>query len=586
MPAKREERRLKGRPFTYVLLVALVGALVVAIIAATPSFRDAIQDRVNALLDRQDDGEAQQLDGQVTSRPAHGATVTSSTSAVRSLTMTGDTAAVHLRWTSNDPSVRAFDLQLRARGVPTWRSHRVPATARTHTFKGLDTGRWFEARVVPRTAHREEASAIATARTAGFVRRFPTAVSKDGRFFLDDQGAPWFGHGDTAWSLFVELSERDAMAYLDDRARRGFNLVLVNVIEHHFTSNPPKNADGDPPFDGTAFSSPPNDAYFDHVERLVEYAAQRGVTLLLCPSYHGSGWVDGWWNELAAASDADLAHYGRYLAKRFADDPNVIWLIGHDQAPDDVIRSRQEALAGALPTRHLVGLGGLQSIGPLATPQWKPTTIVPDFETVYTYTNLPDDTTRAHESVPRRPVVFLEGLYEQESDTPLGAAILRQQTYGPFLSGASAVIFGNNPIWHFQGRAIYPYVGTWEENLSSPGSIDAAFFGQVVRGGRWWLQAPDQGPGSLLVAGRGHGFERASVRTGDGGSVLYFPTSRSVDLDLSRVSSERAIVFRLDPTTGSFVRLGVFETDAILSVELPRRNDFGDEDWVLLVRAR
>ena len=41
---------------------------------------------------------------------------------------------------------------------------------------------------------------------------------------------------------------QQADQYLDDRASRGFNTLLVNLIENRFASNPPRNAYGDAPF--------------------------------------------------------------------------------------------------------------------------------------------------------------------------------------------------------------------------------------------------------------------------------------------------------------------------------------------------
>ena len=114
---------------------------------------------------------------------------------------------------------------------------------------------------------------------------FATAVSADGRSINDQHGRPWFGRGDTAWSLLGQLDLDDAMRYLDDRVGRGFNLVLATVPEPTYASNAPANAAGDPPFVDAPFRSAPNEAYWGHVDRIVAAARDRGVTLLLCPAY-------------------------------------------------------------------------------------------------------------------------------------------------------------------------------------------------------------------------------------------------------------------------------------------------------------
>ena len=56
-------------------------------------------------------------------------------------------------------------------------------------------------------------------------------------------GRPFLINGDAAWSLMVELTEPEVEAYLEDRRQRGFNTVLVNLIERGFGG--PENAAGE-----------------------------------------------------------------------------------------------------------------------------------------------------------------------------------------------------------------------------------------------------------------------------------------------------------------------------------------------------
>src|SRR5262249_4304143 len=61
---------------------------------------------------------------------------------------------------------------------------------------------------------------------------FPIRIAGDKNHLVDANGAPFLVRGDSAWSLIVELSDADTTKYLDDRRARGFNAVLVNLIEH------------------------------------------------------------------------------------------------------------------------------------------------------------------------------------------------------------------------------------------------------------------------------------------------------------------------------------------------------------------
>src|SRR6185369_14772270 len=69
-----------------------------------------------------------------------------------------------------------------------------------------------------------------------------------GRYLVDRYGHPAFLQADAAWSLFAQLNTADATQYLKARRAAGFNAVLVNLIEHKFASDAPRNAYGQAPF--------------------------------------------------------------------------------------------------------------------------------------------------------------------------------------------------------------------------------------------------------------------------------------------------------------------------------------------------
>ena len=412
--------------------------------------------------------------------------------------------------------------------------------------------------------------------------RFPAGSSDDGRYFVDQEGDAWFGRGDTAWSLIGQLDPTELERYLDDRAARGFNLVLTNVLEHHFSDNAPNNYRNDPPFTGEPFSSSPNEAYWQHVDYVVEAARLRGITMLLCPAYLGWSDDEGWAEEIRAASEEQLAEFGRFLRNRYGQFTNIMWLIGHDRVPDATEKARMEALAAELPADDLVGLGATPSADALGSVPWESTTVLPDFETIYTYDDTSaQDTALAWAMTPARPIMFLEGRYEQERDGGLGDPMLRRQDYGSFIAGASAAIFGNNPIWHFESVSLYDYEGTWQDNLSSPGTGDAQRFADFVNGLPWWQMHPDIA-GELLVNTDLPG--NTGARFSSSHAVVYVPTSRSVVLDLSKLTAvQLAELTRFDPRTGESEEVAVYGTDEIVTVDSPGPNAAGDDDWLYVL---
>ena len=60
----------------------------------------------------------------------------------------------------------------------------------------------------------------------------------------------------SSWSLFVEVTREDAELYLANRSKKRFNAILVNLIEHAFCKDPPKNIYGEDPFTKPGDSRP------------------------------------------------------------------------------------------------------------------------------------------------------------------------------------------------------------------------------------------------------------------------------------------------------------------------------------------
>src|SRR4051794_25511277 len=84
--------------------------------------------------------------------------------------------------------------------------------------------------------------------------RFP--IGRAGACLVDAAGAPVWLQGEAAWSLLVRLDDDEVDAYLADRRARGFNALLVNLIEHKFADHAPRNRAGDAPFTADDFALP------------------------------------------------------------------------------------------------------------------------------------------------------------------------------------------------------------------------------------------------------------------------------------------------------------------------------------------
>jgi len=112
-------------------------------------------------------------------------------------------------------------------------------------------------------------------------------ISNNGRYLVDQQGQPFLVVGDSPWSLIVQLDDEDMERYLSDRQQRGFNSIIVNLLEHKFCTTPPRTRSGVAPFNKAGDFSTPNKAYFDFAHKAIEKAAERGIVVWLAPAYLG-----------------------------------------------------------------------------------------------------------------------------------------------------------------------------------------------------------------------------------------------------------------------------------------------------------
>ena len=280
---------------------------------------------------------------------------------------------------------------------------------------------------------------------------FPLAVH-DG-CLVGANGQPAWLQGEAAWSMIVRLTDDELDRYLADRKARGFNTLLVNLLEHKFANEPPKDRAGNTPFVDKPFGTP-NEAYFAHVDHVLERA--RDFTILLAPAYLGhDGGDEGWYVEITRAGPDAMRAYGKYLAARYKDVPNLVWVEGGD-APPMAAGPEIEALVDGLGTSHLHtahSARGASALDDYDRPWLSINTTYSDCRRLAM--NLDADTHRARVM----PSFFIEGTYENEG-APLGCTIA--QAYRAMLSGAAGHVFGNAPIWLFDKG--------WPAALDSEGS--------------------------------------------------------------------------------------------------------------------
>lgn len=424
---------------------------------------------------------------------------------------------------------------------------------------------------------------------------FPLHVSSSKRFLEDAHGIPFRIQGEGAWSLIANLTAPEVDLYLEDRAKKGFNTVLVNLLEHRYAEKAPNNRAGAAPFRTPGDFSTPDTAYFDFAEAVVEKARARDFLVLLVPAYPGfrcpsvpSPENEGWSAEMGKTSPEACFSYGRRVGQRFGKYDNVVFVQGGDCMPTP---------GSALEACALSVLKGIQQVATasLETGHFSPNTTSLDeasfapfmqLDAVYQYATPHSACRRAYVHTPPLPAFLIESGYENEriqgSEPPT-----RKYLYWGALNCTAGVVFGSRPIWFF-GEG-------WKQSLHSPAAHDVARLGRLFDTLPWQDLIPSgvAGMRTLVTAGAGTPGgqdEVVAAATKDGlALVAYVPPGngwggRDIVVDV-RALAGAATARWYNPSRGAAVPIGRVPNTTPWWFTTPGDNGSGYDDWVLVLTS-
>lgn len=391
------------------------------------------------------------------------------------------------------------------------------------------------------------------------VASWPLSIHSSGRYLIDSHGNPFFIHGDTPWSLATNLTRADIIYYLDDRQARGFNAIAFELIEHWFTSQSPRyrNKEGNDPFSPMTDFASPVPAYWDMIEFAVAQAKARDMLCLLFPAYWGipHNPHEGWSAEVLAASDLSLVSYGRFLAGRYKNYGNIVWVMGGDANVTGTDQIKQNKIAqgilevdpSALITAHATTNSSSRDVW--STP-WLALDLVYKWEAYggYVWHGVGQSYARS----PTKPCFLFEGQYDGES---ADAALCRRQAYQSVLSGGCGHFFGNNPVWHFNAtdRDQTP----WKTQLGTVATQQMAHVKALFTAYAWQKLQPKTGT-ELVTSSLGTGSARICPALASDGSfaMIWKPSSGTVTINLAALTPTLVRARFYETTTGRYSTVG------------------------------
>ncbi|AQG80623.1 glycoside hydrolase family 140 protein [Spirosoma montaniterrae] len=423
-------------------------------------------------------------------------------------------------------------------------------------------------------------------------------VSDNHRFLVHNDGTPFFWLGDTAWELFHRLTRDETDLYLQNRAHKGFTVIQAVVLAELDGLRVP-NANGDVPLievDPTQ----PNEAYFQHVDWVIDRAASLGLYVGLLPT-----WGDkvnqryDWAKGPEVFNESNAAEYGTFLGNRYRNRLNIIWILGGDRDPDE----RAVAIWRAMATGILKGVGrrenALMTFHPQPFESGSSSRWFHDDEWLSLnmlqtghdrHKNTFEQITADYNRLPAKPVLDGEPTYEAHglSFKPFengysSDAEVRKFAYWALFSGACGHTYGCHSIWQFYapGREGINFpIYYWTDALDLAGASQMRHLSALMTRPSITDRIPDQ---SLLAGHQPKDDEYiVATRTTDGRFVLvYTPTGRTFGIDTRELAGESVCWHWFNPRDGSETVPQTVPKTAVLSFQ-PPNSGYG-HDWVLLL---
>ncbi|MCD7901775.1 MAG: glycoside hydrolase family 140 protein [Bacteroides sp.] len=403
-------------------------------------------------------------------------------------------------------------------------------------------------------------------------------VSEEGRYLKHEDGTPFFWLGETGWLLPQRLNRDEAEYYLEQCKKAGYNVVQIQTLNNV----PSMNIYGQySHIDGYNFKEINRKGvygYWDHMDYIIKTAARKGI-------YIGMVCI---WGSPVSRGEMDVKQaqtYGKFLAERYKDDPNIIWLIGGD-IRGDVKTDVWEALATTIRSIDKNHVMTFHPRGRTTSATWFNNADWLDFNMFQSghrrygqrkgdgdypiEENTEEDNWRFVERSiamkPMKPVIDGEPIYEDipqglhdPNETRWHDGDVRRYAYWSVFAGSFGHTYGHNSLMQF----IRPGVGAaygattpWYDALKDPGFNQMKYIKNLMLTFPYFDRIPDQ---SIIAGTNGERYDRAVATRGKDYLLVYNYTGRPMQIDLSKISGAKKNVWWFSAKDGKLSYIGEFD---------------------------
>ncbi len=420
----------------------------------------------------------------------------------------------------------------------------------------------------------------------------PLKIAANKRFFTAN-GKPFFWLGDTGWLLFKKCTKEEAILYLDTRQKQGFNVIQVMLL-HELSAT---DADGDSALVDKDISMPnTTQHYWDNVEFVVNEAAKRGIYMALVPLW-GSNVKSNLVNEERAQA------YATFLATRFRNKTNIIWLNGGDIKGSEgekiwnIIGNTLHEKDG----RHLVTF---HPRGRSTSSTWFHNEAWLDFNMFQSgHKDYGQDTTEPrigednwkfvvndYTLKPVKPTMDGEPSYENiphglhDSSAPRWTASdVRRYAYWSVFAGGAGFTYGENSIMQFKNdwdKSIsFGAVKKWKEELNATGATQMQYLKKLMFSKPYLEREPAQD----LINNQSYRYDYLLATKGKSYAFVYTFTGRNIELNMGRYAGKTVKSSWYNPRNGQYIAIGFFENNGGVKSFNPPDEEKEGNDWVLVL---
>ena len=429
-------------------------------------------------------------------------------------------------------------------------------------------------------------------------------VSANKRFFQTADGKPFFWLGDTGWLLFIKCNRQDAIKYLDDRKLKGFNVIQVMLVHdvdlgvNVYGDSSVHNKDVAHPWitKGNSFANENEYDFWDHVDYIIDEAAKRGIYMALVPVWGGN---------IKYVNEEQAKVYATFLANRYKNKSNIIWLNGGDIKGSDGLK--QWNVIGntirSIDKKHLIGFhprGRNSSSTWFHNEAWLDFNMFQSGHRSYAQDTSSNETLHYGEDnwryanddyklKPIKPTFDGEPSYEDipyglhRADQPYWQDYeIRRYAYWSVFAGGCGFTYGHNSVMQFytpgdSGISYFPKV-KWQDALNAPGAGQMKHLKKLMLKRSYFDRIPDQ---SMLVDD-GERYEKIIATQAKTYAMFYVYNGRHFKIETRKLQFIPGKAGWFNPRNGEMKLISQYRGTAVNTFDPPGEK-YNGNDWVLIL---